>query len=169
MATTAPVTAITYNTDIFGLVRRINRFIVEIVKSQSSNVSVTQPFDTTRAMSYLNAVTSYQAWVTSEPLLDLPETAPQSVNLPADPDLPLIENESLYDLAMMLTLARDELKNSQSSRLATNLMKFDNDRLTAIMTKCKNFVQNYISAVDPLDLPESSPMDPMSGSGHTGV
>src|SRR5512135_239768 len=165
MATT-PTTAITYNTDIYGLVRRINRFIIEIVKAQSSNVSVTQPFDTARAMSYLNAVTSYQSWITSEPLLDLPETAPQSVTLPADPDLPLIENESLYDLAMMLTLARDELKNSQSSRLATNLMKSDNDRLTAIMTKCKNFVNNYISTVDSLDLPESSPMDPVSGPGH---
>ena len=168
MATTPDVTH-TYNTDIFGLIRRMNRFIIEIVKSQSSNVSVTQPFDAQRMLSYLAAITSYQAWVTTQPLLDLPETAPQPIALLPDPELTVIENESLYDLAMMITLARDELKGSQSSRLSTNLMKFDSDRLSAVMLKCNNFINDYISKVDPIDLPESSPMTPVSTAGARGV
>lgn len=45
MATTA---AKTLNSDIFSMVRRINRFIFEILKSQSSGVSQTMPFDVAR-------------------------------------------------------------------------------------------------------------------------
>src|SRR5574337_1752380 len=169
MATTAPVVGVTYNTDIYGFVRRLNRFIVEIFKAQSSGVSVTQAFDATRALSYLASIEAYRAWVTSQPILDLPETAPQSINLPVSPELPLIENESLYDLATLMELMRDELANSQSSRLPTNLMPADNARLTALLAKANSFINDYIGKIDPLDLPESSPMEPMSGKGNTGV
>src|SRR5574337_260677 len=116
MATTTPVTGVTYNTDVYGFVRRINRFIVEIFKAQSSGVSVTQSFDATRALSYLSSIEAYRSWVTSQPILDLPETAPQSINLPVNPDLPLIENESLYDLATLLELMRDEQIGRASCR-----------------------------------------------------
>ena len=159
----------TYNTDIFGIVRRINRFIVEITKSQSSGVSKTLSFDVVRAKSYINAVRKYTAWVVAMPELDLPETGPQEIALPENPPLPSMENESSFDLCMLLALARDELANSQSSRLSSNLIGFDVNRLLAILQKADNFIDGYITVVDPLDQPESSPMQPITGPGLAGV
>lgn len=165
----ATSTQSTYNTDVYGLVRRINRFLEEIVKSQSSGVSKTLSFDVTRAKSYISAIRSYMAWVISQPELDLPETSARILALPAAPAIPLIENESLYDLAVLLELSRDELSNSQSSRISSNLISFDIQRLTAVLDKADAFITNYITTVDPLDLPESSPSQPMTGLGKVGV
>ena len=169
MATT-PVVATTYNTDIYGLYRRINRAIEEVVKSVSSSVSQTSAFDVTRAKSYISAVRAYTDWVVAQPVLDLPETAPQAMPLaPASPTIPFIENESLFDLATLLSLARDELVGSQSARMPANLIKFDESRLRAVLAKADAFINDYITVVDPLDLPESSPMAAVSGPGRTGV
>lgn len=165
----ATPTNLTYNTDIDGLVRRINRFIVEISKAQTSGISQTASFDITRMSSYTKAIRSYVEWVVSVPLLDLPETGPRPINLPVSPVIPEMENESLYDIATLLELARDELTNSQSSRMSSNLMRFDHDRLIAIVDKVDNFIETYVTLVDPLDLPESSPMTAVTGSGLGGV
>jgi hypothetical protein len=80
-----------------------------------------------------------------------------------------MENESLFDLATLLELARDELANSQSSRLSSNLIGFDAQRLTAILDKADLFITNYILAIDPLDQPETSPGVAMTGPGKLGV
>ena len=102
---------------------------------------------------------SYTDWVVSQPALDLPETAPQTMALsPASPAIPFIENESLFDLATLLSLARDELIGSQSARMPANLISFDENRLRAVLLKADSLIDTYITKVDPLDLPESSPM-----------
>jgi two-component system osmolarity sensor histidine kinase EnvZ len=75
----AEVTNITYNTDIDGLVRRINRFITEIFLAQSSGLSKTAAFDVARMQSYTKAIRQYVAWVVQMPLLDLPETGPREI------------------------------------------------------------------------------------------
>lgn len=168
MASTSQ-TMTTYNTDVYGLVRRINRFIEEVIKSQSSGVSKTSTFDVSRMRSYIMAMRAYLAWVTSQPELDLPETGPRPTNLPASPVIPLIENESLYDVAVLFELARDELSNSQSSRMSSNLIGFDASRFTAILDKAEKFIDEYVTAVDPLDLPETSPAKEVTGKGLQGV
>jgi hypothetical protein len=119
--------------------------------------------------SYTNAIRSYVAWVVSVPLLDLPETGPRPVTLPTPPVIPAMENESMYDVAVLMELARDELTNSQSSRMSSNLMDFDRKRLIAVVDKIDNFISSYIATVTPLDLPESSPMTEVTGSGLGGV
>lgn len=166
MATTPQLT---YNTDVYGIVRRINRFIEEVTKSVSSNVSGTNSFDVSRAKSYVAAIRSYAGWVTGQPALDLPETAPRSIALPVSPVIPPMENESMLDLATLFELARDEISGSQSSRVGAGLMASDLKRLTAILDKADAFIVGYITVVDPLDVPESSPMSPMTGPGRTGV
>ena len=165
----ATALAITYNTDVYGLVRRINRFIEEVVKSQSSGVSKTSQFDVSRMRSYIAAMRAYLAWVVGQPELDLPETGPRSVTLPASPVIPLIENESLYDVAILFELARDELANSQSSRLSSNLIGFDASRFTSILDKATKFIDDYVTLIDPLDLPETSPSKEMPVQGKVGV
>jgi len=159
----------TANTDVYGLVRRINRFIVEIMKAQSSGVSQTISFDVVRARSYLGAVVAYHDWVVAQPLLDLPETGPTYIDLPAPPVVPLFENESLYDLTVLLEMARDELANSQSSNMSSNLISFDSARLLAIVGKASKFITDFITVIDPLDMPETSPMTGTTGKGITGV
>jgi hypothetical protein len=158
----------TCNTDIHSLCRRINRFIAEVNKSQSSGISATMPFDITRVQSYLKSLTSFMSYIVSQPLLDLPETGPQWIDLPKDEPMPRVENESAYDICQLLSVMRDELANSQSSRLSTNLVKFDYDRATAVVAKIQNML-GYIAAAEPLDLPESSPREAMSGPGATGI
>lgn len=166
---TAPNKAVTYNSDVRGIVRRINRFIQEIYLSQSSGVSKSSTFDVARSVSYISAVRSYVQWVVGQPELDLPETGPLAIDLPVNPVIPDMENESLYDLAAMLETARNELASSQSSRMSSNLIQFDQLRLEAILDKADLFITSYIQVVDPLDLPESSPQTLVTGPGKTGV
>lgn len=158
----------TCNIDVHSLVRRINRFIAEINKSQSSGISQSMPFDITRVNSYIKSLRAIMAHYVAQPLLDLPETGPQWIPLPADEPMPRVENESAYDLCMLLSIMRDELANSQSSRLSTNLIKFDYDRANAVLAKMDSMIA-YISAAEPLDLPESSPRESMSGVGAQGI
>ena len=159
----------TYNNDVRGLVQRINRFILEMAHSQSSGVSKTTSFDVVRALSYIDAVRKYHAWVIDQPELDLPETSPHKYKLPASPEIPEMENESIYDICTLFAVARDELANSQSSRLSSNLIPFDSSRLLAVLNKVSNFIATYVTVVDPLDQPETSPMAAVTGLGRQGV
>ena len=143
-----------YNHDVAGLYRRIIRFIEELLKSVSAGGSQVNTFDQTRLQTYLDAITSYQSWVTNQPLLDLPETHPRSYQLEDPPVVPSIENESVWDVLNLLEIMRDELTSGQSARNAANLTPFDSTRLTAIVEKVQAFLTNYIIPTTPLDLPE---------------
>ena len=158
-----------YNHDVAGLYRRINRFIEELIFSQSSSGSEMIVFDQVRLSSYLGAIRSYHAWIVNQPLLDLPETSPRQYDLEPCPAVPSLENESIRDLIVLLELGRDELINGQSARLSSNVTRFDSTRLLAIVEKAQAFLDCYISTVTPLDLPESSPMREITGSGKQGV
>jgi hypothetical protein len=85
------------------------------------------------------------------------------------PNIPYMENESLRDMAVMLDLMRDEMSASQSSRLSSNLISHDLIRATSYLLRMDKFLTEYITVIDPLDLPESSPMAPMTGAGIGGV
>jgi hypothetical protein len=172
MATTtavgsAPATT-TYNIDVHSVVRRYNRFIVEIQKSQSSGISQSMPYDVTRIKSYIASMNAFLNFIVSQPLLDCPETGPTEMPLPPHPTVVAMENDSAYDLLQLIEIARDEIVGSQSSRLPTNLLKFDYDRQIAYLAKLTNLLQ-YVANVEPLDLPESSPMDAVTGTGQQGV
>ena len=160
---------ITYNTDVDGLVRRIHRSMVEVTKNQSSGVSQTISYDVVRMRSYVAALRGYIEYVRSQPLLDLPETGPRAVPLPDKPKLVPMENESAYDFVVLLDLMRDEIANSQSSRMSSNIIDHDYQRMTALLARMDRMITDYITVVDPLDLPESSPMVAITGPGLTGV
>lgn len=158
-----------YNHDVAGLHARINRFIVEIQKSVSSNVSQMNGFDISRALAYLGAIDTYHAWVVGQPALDLPETAPRTYTLEENPAYVDAENESINDLQRMFAVMRDELVNSQSARLPAGLVSFDSARLAAVVAKARAFLIEYVQVATPLDLPESSPMEASTGAGLTGI
>ena len=160
---------ITYNHDISGFHRRINRFIVELRQSVSSSVSLVNTFDKKRMATYIDSLRSYQSWVTAEPEMDLPDTHPRKYALEENPGIEDLENESVVDAIHLLEVTRDELVRSQSSRLGAGLISHDNIRLTANIDKLDSFLTSYIEEITPLDLPESSPQTEMSGEGQTGV
>lgn len=160
---------ITYNHDISGFHRRINRFIVELLKSVSSSGSQVNLFDQERLTTYISALRGYQSWVNAQPQLDLPDTHPRSYALDTNPTVPDLENESIVDAVRMLELSRDELVRSQSSRNAAGLMPFDSKRFSAMIDKVDSFLNSYIADITPLDLPESSPQTEMTGEGQTGI
>jgi len=159
----------TYNHDIVGIFNRMNRFIREAMKSQSSGVSQVNAFDQERLKSYLSAIRYYHDHVQGAPDLDLPETSPRLYELRLNPEVPDMENESLADICRLLELGRDELINSQSARLGAKLINFDSIRLLQIVDKCERFMADYVAKATPLDLPESSPRAPMTGPGQQGI
>ncbi len=158
-----------FNHDIVGLHARINRFVVEVNKSVSSNTSAYNEFDMERSLKYVDAIDAYHDWVVAQPQLDLPETSPRSYELEADPVVTDAENEGVNDFIRLLVLSRDELTNSQSARNGAGLIGFDSARLRAITSKSRMFLVDYVQAIAPLDLPESSPQADDSGAGLGGV
>ena len=160
---------ITFNHDVAGIHRRINRFIVELMRSASSSGSQVSEHDQVRVQSYLTAINTYVQWVVGNPLLDLPETHPRQIDLDENPMIDEVENESMRDLITLMEIARDETVNGQSSRLASTLVPFDERRLTAVVQKAEQFLTMYVQTTTPLDLPESSPMRDMTAPGRTGV
>ena len=159
----------TYNHDIVGLWNRMNKFIHECMKSQSSNVSQTNRFDIERAKSYLAALRTYHDHVQAAPELDLPETTPRLYELREAPAVVDMENESLADICRLLELGRDELISSASSRLGAKLISFDSIRFLQIVEKCERFMTDYVEVATPLDLPDSSPRAAMTGAGRVGI
>lgn len=160
---------IVMNHDIAGLCRRINRFIIELHKSVSSGVHEVNEFDQERLNHYLAAIRAYRGWIVDQPHLDLPETHPRPIELGSNPDVTAVENESVRDVITLMELCRDELTNSQSARYPAGLISFDDRRAMALVEKCQKFLDDYIAKILPLDLPESSPLQPMSGPGAVGV
>jgi hypothetical protein len=160
---------VVYNHDVVAIYNRLNRFIEELTKSVSSGLSLMNAFDIARLEKYLAAIDSIHAWVIAQPQLDLPETAPRAYTLEPAPIVPDLENEDVADILRLFGLSRDELTNSQSARQGSGLVGFDSTRLTAITSKTKKFIEDYVKKIQPLDLPESSPQNPLSGSGKTGT
>ena len=159
----------TYNHDIVGIYSRINRFLKELHHSASAGVSQMIDPDYARLETYMANLKGYVAWVIAQPELDCPDTHPRKHMLQTPPELGDVENEEVNDIIRLLLIARDELTNSQSARLASRLIKYDHKRLSHIIEKVEQFMTTYVSTLTPLDLPESSPDEELSGPGETGI
>lgn len=157
------------NLDVAGLVRRLRRFQMEIIKSASSSLAAVSVSDFTRAKSYLAALDTYINWVVAQPALDLPETAPKEIDLGEQEKFEQVDNEALLDLINLYEAAEVEIANSQSARMATGLINHDEKRIRAIIAKMNAFLDGYVKSILPLDLPESSPSQANSGHGKRGV
>jgi hypothetical protein len=159
-----------YNHDIVGIYNRLNRFQMELIGCQSSDLSMTSKYDMDRLSSYLDALDKYHDWVLAADQLDLPETKGFTYTLELAPVVPALENEDLEDMIRMLQLARRELVNSQSARAGTGFpVKQDSSRLRSITDKARKFLTTYMTPVQPLDLPVSSPLDLATPNPNHGV
>lgn len=164
-----PSGAVIYNHDVGGVISRLDRIQVEVQKCVSSTVSEYNQFDIVRLRTFTANLRGFIAWVDDEPQLDLPESHPREIQLPSEPEINQTENEEVNMLASLISLARYEMVNSQSSRKPCGLVSFDRIRFLAVVTKIENFLDNYIVPLTPLDLPESSPQAEMVAPGRTGT
>lgn len=157
------------NHDIVFLNAKLVRVVEEVQHSQSSNVSVLNEFDLKRMNAYLDDLDACVVWIQDQPQLDLPETAPTVWVLP---DLPVeidCENEALNQVGRLLRVGRDELVSSQSARLPAHLMEVDQARFVAVVEKIRKLINDYVAGMPVLDLPESSPQEPVTPAGKKGT
>jgi hypothetical protein len=157
----------TYNHDIESLSDKINRFIVELGLSETANIHGTNEFDMARFNSYLEGLRILQAWINATPQLDLPNTYPRKFCLTNIVDMPAIESDGVRTLIRLLELMRDELVRGQSTRQASGLGTYDNERLTMTIAKCQALLDN-VESVDGLDYPNSAPTTNVTGGGAIG-
>lgn len=160
-----------FNHDIVFLHDMLNRFIVELLKSQSSGVSGMIIADQSRLESYIQSLRVAHDWIQAQPMLDLPETHPRPYPLEPAPEVPErgVENEGINQMVRLMVALRTELVNSQSARFSTRLQPFDSTRFVAIVDKAEAFLNNYIRQTTPIDMPESSPREAMTTDGMMGV
>ena len=157
---------IVHNDDIAGLVRRIRRAKYEVCKCQSASLMYVTEKDLARFYSYLEACVSYFDWMVSQPMQDLPESHPKTIDLGEGDVLPQPENEALVDLLAMFDNLEQEIALSQSGRMHSSVMSHDEVRFRDIVQKISNFLKDYVEVIQPLDMPESTPMREMTGPGR---
>ena len=158
----------TYNHDIAGYWERSNRAIVEILHSASSGTTGYSKSDIARVKQYINDIDSFHEYAQDQPELDLVETHPKLYTLKAAPVVKPLENPASNDLVRLFVVTRDELVSSTSSRKASRLNSFDSKRLHDNSQKIHNLI-DYIEKVQPIDLPESTPRELLTGPGSTGI
>lgn len=158
-----------YNHDAAALCRSVRRVAEELYKSVSSATSGMNSFDQTRMKANVAAARSLLGWVNAQPQLDLPESHPNPIEV-ADPEKkPLVESDSI-NLALDICYATSvELLNCASAREASGLNTFDSARYAASLTKLDSLIDNHVAVAEPVDLPESSPSQPLSGKGALGT
>lgn len=160
---------ISYNLDVVYLNDKLCRYAGEVIKAVSANLAHVNSFDMTRALKYLDDIDAAVKYVLDQPQLDMPETHPRERKLQAFPEVPNMENDELDHTVRLLEAARIELINSQSGRLAAGLLPFDAARVTALVAKNRQWLTTFVSERSPMDLPETSPQQLMTGHGSGGV
>ena len=156
------------NVDVVGYHNRMNRFIEEVMKSQSSNHSTYKEADKLRLLSFLSAMRFYLDYVKGVPEQDLPETNPRPYPLRENPIIQEVENEMVNQVINLLILCRDEMDASQSASYGSGIQGHDLKRQLEYITRIEDFIKLYIDEATPLDLPESSPRAQVQGPGQTG-
>lgn len=153
------------NNEVLGYRDKLNRYIEELIFSQSSNGSEFLSYDLVRLKSYVSALRFYLDYMKNVPLQDLPETNPREYGLRQDPEIKEVENEMVNHLVRLFELCRDEMDKSQSARRSSGLLVFDYDRAHQYLDRVDQYIADYIEQATPLDLPESSPRAAIQGPG----
>lgn len=158
-----------YNLDVTYVNDKLCRYAYEAMKSVSSGLAATNMFDQARLAKYFNDVDAAIAYVVKQPQLDLPESHPTLHTIEPYPAIPNMESDEMDHVCRLLKSARTELVNSQSARMGAGLLPFDASRVTSLVAKARQFLEEYLSKQQPMDLPESAPQQAMTGAGRGGI
>lgn len=158
-----------YNLDVTYLADKLARYTGEVQMSVSSNVAFVNEFDMARLQNYLTDIDSAVAYVLNQPQLDMPESHPMLHTVQPFPPMRDLESDEWDHVVRLLRAGYIELVNGQSARLGAGLMPFDARRITALIAKTRQWLDDYVSKRSPMDLPETSPQQAMSPAGKAGV
>lgn len=158
-----------YNVDVTYLCDKVARYSIEVMKSVSANLAFTNQFDMARMLGYLGDIDKAVEYVQAQPQLDMPESHPMLHPIEPFPTVVDMESDELDHVVRLLRAGYIELANSQSARMPAGLLPFDAARVTALVAKNRNWLTTYVAERQPMDLPESSPQEPMTGDGRPGV
>lgn len=158
-----------YNLDITYLCDKIARYAIEVMKSVSANLAFTNTFDMARMLKYLDDCDAAIAYVQAQPQLDMPESHPMLHAIEPFPTIVDMESDELDHVIRLLRAGYVEIANSQSARMPAGLLPFDAGRVSSLVAKNRNWLTDYVQKRQPMDLPESSPQEPMTGDGRPGV
>ena len=158
-----------YNLDVTYLADKLARYTGEVQMSVSSNVAFVNEFDMARLQQYLTDIDRAVAYVLDQPQLDMPESHPMLHTIQPFPVMRDMESDEWDHVVRLLRSGYIELVNSQSARLGAGLMPFDSRRITALVAKCRQWLNDYVAERSPMDLPETSPQQAMSPAGKSGV
>ena len=148
---------------------KLARFAYEGTKAQSSAANFFSEADSARLASYLDSIDSAHAWIKGTPMLDLPKSTPSILTLEEFPAAVDADNEAVNMIQDILRGCWTELASGQSSRLGSSFIEHDSKRLSDGVEHCRNFLTAYIATVQPLDQPESTPMEPSTGQGNNAA
>ena len=158
-----------YNLDVTYLADKLARYAGEVQMSVSSNVAFVNEFDMARLQNYLTDIDRAVAYVLAQPQLDLPESHPMLHYIQPFPEMRDLESDEWDHVVRLLRSGYIELVNSQSARLGAGLMPFDSSRVSALVAKTRQWLNDYVTQRSPMDLPETSPQQAMSPAGQAGV
>ena len=158
-----------YNLDVTYLADKLARYAAEVQMSVSSNVAFVNEFDMARLQNYLTDIDRAVAYVLAQPQLDLPESHPMMHAIQPFPEMRDLESDEWDHVVRLLRAGYIELVNSQSARLGAGLMPFDSSRVSALVAKTRQWLNDYVTQRSPMDLPETSPQQAMSPAGAAGV
>jgi len=158
-----------YNLDCTYLADKIARYAGEVQMSVSSNVAFVNEFDMARLQQYLTDIDKAVTYINDQPQLDLPESHPMVHAIQPFPVMRDMESDEWDHVVRLLRAGYIELVNSQSARLGAGLMPFDSRRVTALVAKTRQWLNDYVVERSPMDLPETSPQQAMSPAGKAGV
>lgn len=148
-----------YNMNLASCIDRLNRYIAEMQKCQSSGTNTFFEVDLKRIQDYLADLESIFDWVEGQKTLDLPKTSPQEIALSPMIDKIQVDNEMVSDIVNYLITLRDEMRLSQSNRQSTGFHLDDLTRFRAVVESLKNYLTNHVSGHNPMDMPESYPTE----------
>lgn len=158
-----------YNLDVVYVNDKLCRYAGEVIKAVSANLAHVNEFDMERSLKYLVDLDAAISYVLALPQLDMPESHPREHSLQTFPEVVNMENDELDHVVRLLNAARLELINSQSSRMSAGFLPFDARRVTALVAKTRQWLTEYVTERSPMDLPETSPQQLITGSGRGGV
>lgn len=150
-----------FNDDIEAILYHIDRGIVEMRDCQSANLLDLMPFDKDRLKDILQKLKAMLDFAASHRLMDFPETAARLRDIPPMPDFPIPENMLILRILRYLERVRGELRECQSARMANSLIDPDKKRADIWLTTIDEFI-GVVESVTPIDMPESSPQQPMT-------
>ena len=147
------------NPDVVGSVERADRYAYDMAKFESASINEITEFDVTRILSYNNALRTYITTLNDAPATDNPHSYPGMYNvyyLTQDFDFDSVKNKAIRDIIRQYVNLWVNLSRSESADKSNGFLTFDFTRAMTHLDRIDYYINSYIKAALPIDLPESS-------------